>query len=66
MPQIVVRVRVRLEPDLEVIAGHLDPYRRRKLASRYFRWAKQLWASAGALERPQPAKRERRFVQQCE
>ncbi len=53
MPQIVIRVR--LEPRLEEIAGDLPPEERRRMASLYYRWAKQLWLSADVLEpRPRP------------
>ena len=59
------RKRVVLEPDLEVMAGHLCPAERRKLAAsfrlkaaQFSRWARELQVSAGALE-PQPAPRFR-------
>ena len=42
--------RVRMEPDLEGMAGHLRPAERVALARRYYRWAKQLWATAQCLD----------------
>ena len=51
------RVRIRvlpklvtLEPDLESSAGHLGIEGRRSMAARYWRYAKQLYASADLLE----------------
>jgi hypothetical protein len=45
--------RIILEPDLEAIAGGLDPIARLELAAVYARWARQLKVSARAL-RPRP------------
>lgn len=44
--------RITLEPELEVIAGHLDPLDRLRLAAIYARWARQLRVSARALRPP--------------
>lgn len=43
-------IRVRLEPELEEEVWHLPPHRRRALARRFYRWAKQLWVSAAIIE----------------
>ena len=51
-----VIIRVVLEPGLEEIAGHLSPDEREFVARRYYRWSKQLWATARAL-RPLPLPR---------
>lgn len=58
MQQQKIVIRVRLEPRLEAIAGRLPAPDRRKLATVYYRWAKQLWVSAQVLE-PQPRKERR-------
>jgi hypothetical protein len=51
--------RVRLEPELEAEAGDLSPDARDQMARLYYRWAKQLWASAQAL-RARPLRRPAR------
>lgn len=54
--QTATRKRVVLEPELEVMAGHLSPAERRRLAASFraqalvwARWARQLEVSAKAL-----------------
>ena len=52
------RPAVRLEPDLEQIAGTFDARECRAMAKLYRRWARQLWVKAKTLERradPKPA-----------
>ena len=56
-----VIVRVVLEPELEELAGHLSPDERDRLARRFYRWSKELWASAQAIRaRPLPRVAPRR------
>jgi hypothetical protein len=45
------RIRVTLEPELEKRAALWPPAKRRKAASVYARWAKQLRLSAAIMER---------------
>lgn len=47
---------VRMEPDLEDIAGHLKPHQRRILAAKFARWAHQLQVTAGVIEKRQQPK----------
>lgn len=54
--QVTIRIRVRMEPDLEEIAGHMRPHQRRQLARKFFRYAKQLYVSADIIERDQQPK----------
>ena len=60
-PHVVMKPRktVRLEPELELIAGELDAYGRRELAMKLFRWVRQLLVSARCLSK-QPAPRTQR------
>jgi hypothetical protein len=48
---------VRLEPDLEAIAGDLTPAARLLLARKLTRWARQLRVSAAILRRRAPTPR---------
>jgi len=62
MPKPGIKIRVRLEPDLELQALTLSAAQRRALAAVYERWARQLRVSAAILERdaaPPPAPRLR-------
>ena len=50
-------IRVRMEPELEELAGHMTPVQRRALARKFRRWSRQLYVSADILqsdELPQP------------
>ena len=67
--QTAIRKRVVLEPELEVMAGHLSPAERRKLAASFraqalvwARWARQLEVSAKALSVSPPRKSRLAFV----
>lgn len=53
------KIRVRLEPELEEEVWHLPPHRRRALARRFYRWAKQLWVSADIIEADQSPRPKR-------
>jgi plasmid stabilization system protein ParE len=55
-----VVVRVRMEPELEEIAGHLDPRERVEMAQKLARWVRQLQVSAHVLSQP-PSARPRRL-----
>ena len=57
MSKIVVRVR--MEPELEEVAGHLNPGDRMLLAGKFARWARQLRVSARVLAAPPSARRSR-------
>jgi hypothetical protein len=46
-----MRVRVKLEPELESIAGDLSVEQRRRMAVKLKRWAHQLEVTAFILER---------------
>lgn len=62
---IKIRIRVRMEPDLEESAGHLLPHQRRALARKFYRWSKQLWLSAEIIEKdegPKPPPKRLPFV----
>ena len=63
------RKRITLEPELEVMAGHLSPAERRRLAASFraqalvwARWARQLEVSAKALSVSPPRKSRLVFV----
>ena len=43
-------VKIILEPDLEVQAGHLNAEECRRLARLYYRWSKQLFVKARILD----------------
>lgn len=51
------RPNVRLEPDLEALAGDLTPAARLLLARKLTRWARQLRVTAAILRRRDPAAR---------
>jgi len=53
------RKPVRLEPEIELIAGELYAYGRRELAMKLFRWVRQLLVSARCLSK-QPGSRPQR------
>ena len=53
MPRIVIRVR--MEPELEEFAGHLNPVDRVFMAEKLARWAHQLRVSAKVLAGPPSA-----------
>lgn len=55
-----VVLRVRMEPELEEIAGHLDPRERYEMAQKLARWVRQLAVSARVLAGP-PAAGPRRL-----
>lgn len=55
-----VVLRVRMEPELEEIAGHLDPLERLDMAQKLARWVKQLAVSA-RVDAGRPAARPRRL-----
>jgi hypothetical protein len=46
-----IKIRVRLEPALEAIVANWPPERRRKLAAKLGRWARQLELSARIIEK---------------
>jgi hypothetical protein len=57
-----LKIRVRLEPELEQIAGGLDAVSRKRVARKFKRWAHQLEVSAiilirDAAPRPRPVLR---------
>ncbi|HYE30969.1 MAG TPA: hypothetical protein VEH27_06065 [Methylomirabilota bacterium] len=63
------RVRVRLEPELEMMTVTYSSEQCRALARLYYRWAKQLYVKAsilapepGAVRRGHAAKRLRQFL----
>ena len=67
--QTATRKRVVLEPELEIMAGHLSPAERRRLAASFraqalvwARWARQLEVSARALAVSPPQKSRLAFV----
>ena len=45
-------MKVRMELELEALAGHLNASDREVLARKFYRWAKQLYVSAHILRRP--------------
>lgn len=52
-----VVIRVRMEPELEKIAGHLGPVQRFEMANQLERWIHQLRVSGRILSQPQPLPR---------
>ena len=63
MARIIVRVR--MEPELEEIAGHLASYERLEMAAKLERWAHQLRVSSRmlSLRRPSRPKKLRKLGQ---
>lgn len=53
--KVTVRIRVRLEPQLEKHIATLDASERRQVAKKFERWAHQLKISAAILDRACPA-----------
>jgi len=49
-------MKVKLEAELEALAGGMNAHERVMLARKYFRWARQLFISAQILRRSAPAK----------
>lgn len=59
-----LKIRVRLEPELEAIAGELDAHGRKRVAKKFKRWAHQLEVSAVILisdAAPRPRRALRRL-----
>jgi hypothetical protein len=54
-------MKIRMEPELEELAGDLNPSQRRGMAAKLERWAHELRVTAFALER-QAAPRPRRVL----
>lgn len=54
-------IRVRMEPELEQIAGHLGPAARLEMAAKLARWTHQLKISAAILSEPPPLRRPMRL-----
>lgn len=62
-----VIIRVRLEPQLEEVAGKMTPAERRTLARKHERWAHQLKVSADVIDAhsgPKPKPRLR-YLPEC-
>jgi hypothetical protein len=47
---ILIRVQVRLEPELEIVACALTASQRRTLAQKFLRWSRQLRVSANMMD----------------
>jgi hypothetical protein len=55
----MLKKRVTLEPELEVVAGHLDAFDRLQMAAKLARWAHQLRVSARVLRQPTSTRQKR-------